>query len=75
MTNNPSQSGAPDLPNNQPPRGPLQVLAAKVGEIVRCGLVITFWFLVSAAGVAVAYVCLRCLIWAVRLIQSALGMA
>jgi len=74
MTSSPNQPNMPlyVTPPPSPPR--IQIWAAKIGEVVRSGLMILFWLLVGAAGLAAGYICLRAILWGVRLIQIALGM-
>ena len=78
MTSNPQQPGSPQPPNSQmfpnPPnrRSPADIAQA-VADWIRVGLMIIASLICAACGLGVAYICLRALIWAIKLGQGALG--
>lgn len=74
MTSNPNQPNLPLCVTPPASPSPIQMWATRIGEVVRSGLMILFWLLVAAAGLAAGYICLRAILWGVRLIQFALGM-
>lgn len=57
----------------QNPSGPRRA-ASVVSDYVRAGMKISAWVVLGAFAAGAAYVCLRLLVWAVRLIHTALGM-
>ena len=60
------------VPPQQNPSGPRRA-ASVVGDYVRAGMTITAWIILAAFTAGAAYVCLRAVLWAVKLIQNALG--
>lgn len=68
--NNPS--GAPMVTPPTPPTWPERV-AQMVSDVVRSGLMILFWAVVAAAGVAGTYVAIQIVLWLVGLAQHAFG--
>ena len=76
MANEPQPQGTPLFPTQPaPPRGRTPAdWAAAMADVIRAGLKITAWLVLAAAGAAAAYVCLRALVWAVRMALTALGM-
>ena len=74
MTSSPNQPDMPlyVTPPPSPPR--IQMWATKIGEVVRSGLMILFWLVVAAAGLAASFIVLKGIWWGIRLIQIALGM-
>ena len=65
----------PTLFVNQPKQpDAFQSFAIRVGAAVRTSLLVLFWLVVAAAGLACGYVCLRAIWWGLGLIAKALGM-
>jgi len=65
----------PTLFVDQPkPPDAFQAFAIRVGTAIRAALLILFWVVIATAGLAAAYLAIRSLIWAVTLIQAAIGM-
>jgi hypothetical protein len=75
MTSNSHQPNIPSMfptPLQSRARTPADIARA-VADWTRAGLKVTAWFVLATFGLGTAYLCLRGLIWALKLGQSALG--
>lgn len=60
-------------PQAGPPKRSPRWYACVVGDYVRALVVLVFWLVIGAVGLAAAYIGIRGILWAAELVLDALG--